>query len=229
MMRPRPRVLHLYSDLQWTPAAESTVHLCRQLRRLGFPVDFACRRTSAAYPESLEHRARERRMEPVLDFALNAESRNPFNVVADIRAVAEFMDREEVEVVHVHHGYDHYVGSRAARKVNNRPFVVRTNHTSAPLPNGMWTRFLARGHTDAWVAPTRPILDADMASFGIAQGRGIVIEEPTEFGASVPQARKAARREPLGRAAVEESSEFIVIESHVEIVAELYLRLAEQG
>lgn len=214
MMRPRPHVLHLCSDWRWTAAAESAVNLCRQLRRLGFPVDLACPRASTGYPDSLEHHAREHRIEPILDFALDGESRSPFAALADVRAVAEFMDREEVQIVHVHAGYDHYVGSRAARKINSRPFVVRTNHTGAPLPNGLLARWLVRGHTDAWVAPARAVLDSDAANFGISPAHGIVVRETPEVG-----------EPPSG--AVEESSEHISVEGHVEAVAELYLRLVE--
>ena len=38
--RPRPRILHLFSDWKWTGPAEPTVNLCRHLRRHGYVVDF---------------------------------------------------------------------------------------------------------------------------------------------------------------------------------------------
>ena len=204
MMRPRPRVLHLCSDWRWTAAVESIVSLCRHLRWLGFTVDLACRRPPGNAPQSLEHRARERRIEPILDFGLNGESCNPFNAWEDARALTEFIDREEVGIVHVHTGYDHYVGSRAARKVNSRPFIVRTNHSGKPLSNGLTSRWLIRGHTDAWVAPMRHCLEQDMAHFGIRSGRGIVVED------AVDTAR-------------------FRVERQAEAVAELYLKLAEEG
>ncbi len=201
MMRPRPRVLHLYSDWRWTAAAESIVNLCRHLRRLGFPVDLACRRPPGNYPQSLEHRARERRIEPILDFGLNGESRNPFDAWGDARALTEFIDREEVEIVHVHNSYDHYVGSRAARRVNSRPFVVRTNHSGQPLPSSLISRWLMRGHTDAWVAPTRPCLEQDMAHFGIRSGRGIAVEEAVDLARFSPRPQDPGLRKSAGLAA----------------------------
>ncbi len=201
MMRPRPRVLHLYSDWRWTAAAESIVNICRHLRRLGFPVDLACRRPPGNYPQSLEHHARERRIEPILDFGLNGESRNPFNAWEDVRALTEFIDREEVEIVHVHAGLDHYAGSRAAHKVNSRPFVIRTNHAGEPLPSGLAARWLMRGHTDAWVAPTRTCLERDMANFGIRHGRGIVVEEAVDLARFSPRAQDPGLRKSLGLAA----------------------------
>ena len=171
----RPRVLHLFSDWKWTGPAEPTVNLCRQLRRRGYPVDIACARAPGNYPQSLEHRARERRVEPVLDFRLKKKF-NIFSNLRDIKLLAEYIDREEVQIVHVHTTHDHYLGSRAARRVNNQPRVVRSNHRGEPLKPTFPTKYLIKGYTDGWVALTQSCLEADVKNFDLDPSYGVVVE-----------------------------------------------------
>ena len=175
MMGDRPRVLHLFSDWKWTGPAELIVNLCRHLRRRGYVADIACARPPGDCPNSLEHHARERHVEPVLDFRLDKKP-NLFANHEDMRNLIEYMDREEVEIVHVHTSHDHYLGSRAARKANNRPFVIRTNHLGVPLPRTWLNRRLIRRYTDGWVALTPSCLENDVRNFGLDHAHAVCVE-----------------------------------------------------
>ncbi len=174
-MRPRPRILHVFSEWKWTGPAEPIVNLCRHLRRHGHVVDLACSRPPGNRTDALEHRARERHVEPILDFHLK-KGVNPFINLADVRALTEFIDNEEVQVVHVHTGHDHYIASRAARKANNQPFVVRTNHLGVPLPPTWINRWVVSRHTDGWVALTPSCRDEDVRNFGLQSGSAVAVE-----------------------------------------------------
>ena len=175
VMRPRPRILHLLSDWKWTGPAEPIVNLCRHLRRRGQIVDLACARPPHSYPDSIAHHGTSRRVEPILDFALNKRV-NLVDNIRDVRRLTEFIDREEVQIIHAHSSHDHYIGSRAARRANNQPFVVRTNHRGVPIPPTLVMRWLIRRHTHAWVALTPSCLEADVRSFGIDPKHGIAVE-----------------------------------------------------
>jgi len=175
VMRPRPSILHVFSDWKWTGPAEPIVNLCRHLRRHGHVVDLACARPPYECADSLEQRARERHVEPVLDFNLR-KGANPFLNLADVRALAEFIDREEVEIVHAHTGHDHYIASRAARRANNQPFVVRTNHLGAPLPPTWINRWVVCGYTDGWVALTPSCRDEDVRNFHLDPDAAVAVE-----------------------------------------------------
>lgn len=175
-LRPRPRVLHLLSDWKWTGPAEPIVNLCRQLRHHGLHADFACTRPPKRLQgRGIVPRAAERHVEPILDFNLH-KGANPVLNFADIRHIAEYIDREEIQIIHTHTGHDHYIGSRAARKANNQPFVVRSNHRGEPLKPTALNKWLVNGHTDAWVALTQSCLDADIAAFGIDPKYAMVAE-----------------------------------------------------
>ena len=175
MMRPRPRILHLLSDWKWTGPAEPIVNLCRHLRRHGQIVDLACAKPPHSYPKSIAHHANARRVEPILDFRLNKRV-NLLDNLRDVRALTEFIDREDVQIIHVHTRHDHFIGSRAARRANNQPFVVRTNHLGAPVPRTLVNRWLIRGRTDAWIALTPSCLEADVRNFNIPRHHAVVVE-----------------------------------------------------
>jgi glycosyltransferase involved in cell wall biosynthesis len=190
-------VLHLFSDWKWTGPAEPIVNLCRQLRRAGYTVDFACGRPLRDYQDSIEHHACERHVEPVFDFQLR-KGGNPFVNLPDIAKLKEYIEREEVEIVHVHTGHDHYIGSRAARKATNQPFVVRTNHNGVPLPATQINRWVIKGHTDAWIAYTSRCLEQDARNFDIDPKHGTVIEGAVDLDQFNPNRGDNGVREKLG-------------------------------
>ena len=175
VMRPRPRILHLLSDWKWTGPAEPIVNLCRNLRRQGQMVDLACQKPPHSYPKSIPHHANQRRVDVILDFKLNKRF-NFFDNFHDIRALAEFIDREDVNIIHVHSSHDHYIGSRAAKRSNNQPFIVRSNHRGAPLASTFANRRLIKGHTAAWVALSPSCLEQDVRNFAIDPQHGVAVE-----------------------------------------------------
>jgi len=196
-MRPRPRILHLLSDWKWTGPAEPIVNLCRHLRRRGQIVDLACAKPPRDYPHSIAHHASSRRVEPILDFRLNKRP-NLLDNLCDIRRLVEFIDREEVQIIHVHTSHDHYLGSRAARKANNQPFVVRTNHRGMPLRPTLGNRWLIRGRTHAWVALTESCLAEDVRNFGLDPKHGVAVEGAVDLERFNLEIKSADVRAELG-------------------------------
>jgi glycosyltransferase involved in cell wall biosynthesis len=194
---PRPRVLHLFSGWEWVEPAPSIVDLCRQLGRQGHVVDLACARAPEGRPNLLEQNARERRVEPILEFRLE-KSFNPLISLSDIRRLTDFLDREEVQIVHVHTEYDHYIGSRAARRANSLPSVVRTNHLGRPLPPTWRNRRVLRGYTDGWVALAQSCREEDVRTFELDPARAIVVEAAVDLERFKPAACRADVRPALG-------------------------------
>jgi glycosyltransferase involved in cell wall biosynthesis len=197
MMSPRPRVLHLLSGWKWVEPAPSIVELCRRLSRHGHVVDLAFARPPEGQPNSLEQNARERHVNPILDFRLE-KSFNPFINLPEIHRLTEFLDREEIQIVHVHTAHDHYIGSRAARRANNQPSVVRTNHLGSPLPLTWRNRWIVRSHTDGWVALTSSCRDEDARNFELNPARAIAVEAAVDLERFNPAASRADVRSALG-------------------------------
>jgi len=197
VMSPRPRVLHLFSGWNWVEPALSIVDLCRQLGRQGHVVDLACARAPEGRTNSLEQHARERHVDPILDFRLE-KSFNPFINLPDIHSLTEFLDREEVQIVHVHTAHDHYIGSRAARRANSQPSVVRTNHLGAPLPPTWHNRRVIRGHTDGWVALAPSCRDEDVRAFDLNPARAIAVEAAVDLERFNPASSRSDVRPALG-------------------------------
>jgi glycosyltransferase involved in cell wall biosynthesis len=197
---PRPRVLHLFSGWNWVEPAPSIVDLCRQLGRQGHVVDLAFARPPEGQPNLLERNARERHVDPILDFRLE-KSFNPFIYLPDIHRVTDFLDREEVQIVHVHTAHDHYIGSRAARRANSQPSVVRTNHLGKPLPPTWRNRRVVCGHTDGWVALAPSCRDEDVRTFELDPARAIAVETALDLERFNPAASRSDVRPALGLSA----------------------------
>ena len=196
-MPARPAALHILSDWKWTGPAEPVANLCRGLRRMGFAVRLACIAAPPGETRTLEHEARKRQMDPILDLSLDKRPNFLINW-RDIRHLAEIIDHEEFSIVHVHTSHDTYIGSRAARRANNRPYVVRTNHTGVPLKACLFARRLMRGRVAGWVAYSESCLRADCRAFRIPDQNGVAVEGAVDLERFHPGINGQAKRAEFG-------------------------------
>jgi glycosyltransferase involved in cell wall biosynthesis len=157
------RVLHLFGDWKWTGPSEPTLDLCLELRALGVQADLACQPPPPEASGSLLARARDRGLEPRLDFRLE-RSLSLIKNLDDIKKIADAC--RDYDLLHVHFSHDHVVGGLGARRAG-RPRIVRTNHKAIPTPRNLATRYLYRKLTDAYITSSRAALEADVARFDL--------------------------------------------------------------
>ncbi len=157
------RVLHLFGDWKWTGPSEPTLDLCLELRGLGVHADLACLPPPPEAGNSLLAKARERGLEPRLDFRLE-KSLSLIKNLDDIKKIAEAC--RDYDLLHVHASHDHVVGGLGARRAG-RVKIIRTNHKAIPTPNNIATRYLYRKLTDGYLTSSRAALEADVARFGL--------------------------------------------------------------
>jgi glycosyltransferase involved in cell wall biosynthesis len=157
------RVLHLFGDWKWTGPSEPTLDLCLELRALGVQADLACLPPPPEAGGSLLAKARDRGLEPRLDFRLE-RSLSLIKNLDDIKKIADAC--RDYDLLHVHFSHDHVVGGLGARRAG-RTKVVRTNHKAVPTPGNIATRYLYRKLTDGYITSSRAALDADIARFGL--------------------------------------------------------------
>ena len=172
-------------------------NLCRALSQKGYTVDLACIAGPPDQPVALEHKARERHIEPILDLRLDKRP-NVLSNRHDIRALARMIDDEEIQIIHVHTTHDHYIGSRAARRANNRPRIVRSNHRGEPLPGHVLTRLFFRGSTHGWVAYSQSCLEKDCRTFGIREDLGVAVEGAIDLDRFQPGVGEPTKRAEFG-------------------------------
>ena len=157
------RVLHLFGDWKWTGPSEPTLDLCLELRALGVHADLACLPPPPEASGSLLARARDRGLEPRLDFRLE-RSLSLIKNLDDIKKIADAC--RDYDLLHVHFSHDHVVGGLGARRAG-RTRIVRTNHKAVPTPRNLATRYLYRKLTDGYLTASRAALDADVSRFGL--------------------------------------------------------------
>jgi len=160
-------VLHLVANRWWTGSAEPVIRLSCGLRARGHRVLLGL-----IQGNRFEQKAREARLAPVDGLSLEVRGR-PMRMLADLRRVRALVRDERVDVVHVHHSHDHWLGWLARRSAA----LVRTFHNARAV-RLHWPDAALYRRTDALVAVSREIEErvrqAGVAQTSLARVEGVV-------------------------------------------------------
>ncbi len=140
------KVLHLYSNWRWTGPAEPAVNLAAALMRTGWEVVFACGKAPRGQENAILPEAAKRGVPARTGLALSKHM-NPFTNYPDGRRLRGWLKAEHFDVIHCHLRNDHIVAALAARRMPDRPVVVRSCYAGEG-PHGYWEGRLTRGFTD---------------------------------------------------------------------------------
>ena len=139
-------VLHLVANRWWTGSAEPVIRLSIGLRARGHRVLLGL-----IAGDRFEQKAREAGLEPLPGLSLEVRG-NPLHALADLRRVRQAVRTEAVDVVHVHHSHDHWLGWLG----RGRAGLVRTFHNARAVRLSWPSPCLYR-RTDALIAVSREI------------------------------------------------------------------------
>jgi glycosyltransferase involved in cell wall biosynthesis len=142
----RLTVLHVLANRWWTGSAEPVLRLVLGLRARGHRVLLGL-----APGDRFEAKAREAGVDPVEGLRLDVKS-GPAAVVGDAWRLKSLVTREGVDVVHAHHGHDHWL----AWWGHGRAALVRTFHNERAVRTA-WPDSSLYRRTDAVVAVSRRI------------------------------------------------------------------------
>ena len=134
-------VLHLVANRWWTGSADPIIRLIQGLRARGHAAHLGL-----IQGDRFEEKAREAGIEPVRGLSLEARV-DPRGLVRDVVRLRRFVRTEGVDVVHVHHSHDHWLG----RLARGRAALVRTFHNERSVSRSRVGRVLYR-RTDAAIA-----------------------------------------------------------------------------
>ena len=140
------KLLHLFSNWRWTGPAEPAVNLCAALHRHGADVTFTCGRPPAGHEPGILNRAQERGLPTRSGLALDKHM-NPFHNYPDGRILRGWLEADGIGLLHCHLRNAHIVGALAARRMAQRPFIVRSCY-AGDGPRGYWERRLLNEFTD---------------------------------------------------------------------------------
>jgi len=156
------RVLHLFSNAKYTGPAEPALNLCVALRRIGVEADLAFPALPPGKQHTLLETARDRGIEPVLQFRLS-KHRNPIANFFDSAALGRYLSRNSYDILHCHLENDHRIALGPARK-HGIP-VVRSNYDGTGLQRPSRQGPLLRG-TAQILEPSQLALDHDAETYG---------------------------------------------------------------
>lgn len=189
------RVLHVFSDWKWTGPSEPVVRLCRALRDIGVEIELQCEATPDGRDDGVRERAAD--LEPRAELRM-ARSPHILAMLKDVKTLARGIDERDIDVAHVHNSHDHIIGSRAARKSDRKPAVVRTNHKAIPMKSGFFSRRLVNGFTDGIIELSCAAMEADLRTYGMSEDKILRIEGSVDLERFHPAAAGREIRSELG-------------------------------
>ncbi|MBI1728007.1 MAG: glycosyltransferase family 4 protein [Candidatus Rokubacteria bacterium] len=187
----RLTVLHVVANRWWTGSAEPVLRLVLGLQSRGHRVLLGL-----AAGDRFEAKAREAGIEPVEELRLDVKS-GPAAIVRDARRLRSLVTREGVDVVHVHHGHDHWLGWWG----HGTAALIRTFHSERSVRRA-WPDSALYRRTDAVIAVSRRIgerlREARVPGPRLYLADGVV--DAARFATDAPGAAKV--REEFGAAGV---------------------------
>jgi glycosyltransferase involved in cell wall biosynthesis len=170
-------VLHLVANRWWTGSAEPVIRLLTGLRARGHRVLLGL-----IAGDRFEQKAREAVLEPLAGLSLEVHG-NPIHVLGDLRRIRGVMQAEGVDVIHVHHSHDHWLGWLA--RTGRRAALVRTFHNARAV-RLRWPAPALYRHTDALIAVSLEIEErgrrAGIPADRLARVEGVVDLERFDHG-----------------------------------------------
>lgn len=187
----RLTILHVVANRWWTGSAEPVLRLVLGLQARGHRVLLGL-----AAGDRFEAKAGEAGIRPVEDLRLDVKS-GPAAIVRDARRLRALVNREGVDVVHVHHSHDHWLGWWG----RGPAALIRTFHNERSVRRA-WPDSALYRRTDALIAVSHRIekrlRDARVSGRRLYRADGVV--DAARFVTDAPGAAKI--REEFGATGV---------------------------
>ncbi len=151
------KVLHLFSNWKWTGPAEPALNLCVALSQKGVECDFACAPGPAGSINKVIETARDRGLEPILQFHLSKHL-NPIWNLLDSLSLRQFLKKHPYDILHCHLDNDHRLAIAARRKIPFR--LVRSSYYGEGFPETKSCRTLLQ-NTDLLIEPSLKAMERD--------------------------------------------------------------------
>ena len=152
-------VLQVCANRWWTGSADPVIRLVKGLEARGHRALLAL-----ILGDRFEAKAREAGIEPVAGLSLEVKF-HPAAVVRDVIRLRRLVPNEGVDIIHVHHSHDHWLGMLS----RGPAALVRTFHNQRAVRTAWPAPWLHR-HTDGVIAVSRQI-EERCRLLGIAAAR----------------------------------------------------------
>jgi glycosyltransferase involved in cell wall biosynthesis len=186
------RILHLMSCRGWSSDAYWAARMTCELQARGHQVTLGCRRGTE---ERVIDRARREGIADIATFDFSSGV-DPARDVGDVRRLRACI--EDVDVVHVHRGKEHWLAAVANRLAGRRRPLVRTRHIVQAVRPHAGNRWLYKHATSLVVAVTGAIGGQYVAAGLVPPERLVVLHGGADASTYGPQAVDATVRQIVG-------------------------------
>ena len=152
------------------------LNLCRELERRGHDVTLAYRKPPFQVEDSFEKRILKTGVKATGQFHLNhvlklSHPSSFLDTLRDVHLMTAFLRREKFDILNVHHSHDHLLGTVAARRLEEPPVLIRTDHKRDSIKPTWGNRLLLSRLTDGMVVFSDKARSEDAAHFGFPMER----------------------------------------------------------
>jgi len=185
------KVLHFFSNKRWTGPAEPTLNLCVSLRRLGVEADLACSPGNGDRLNQIVEEARDKGVEPILDFHLE-KHRNALKNWEDRRTLARVAAEGGYDLIHCHLNNAHLIAARGRRR-HGLPVIRQSYHGTGF--SGPWPYRRMLKNTAHLIEPSTIAAEHDAHKYHYDESRITVIPNGVDTarfdpGRDTPDARR---------------------------------------
>ena len=186
------KVLHLVSCRGWSSDAYWAARITRELERRGHAMTLGCRAGTEA---RVIDRVRQEGVSRLVTYAF-ASGVMPHADLGDVRELVRAF--EDVDLVHVHRGKEHWLAAVANRLARTPRPLVRTRHIVHPVRAHAANRWLYRQATSLVVTVTEAIRRQYLAAALLPPDRIVTIPGGADVEAYAPGPADERVRERLG-------------------------------
>lgn len=109
---------------------------------------------------TLPRQAERAGLKPDIELHMDRRLRLGSNL-KDARALARYVDRQGIDIVHCHSSFDHMLAAAARKLARRNPKIVRTNYQGRPISARPGERVLLSCATDGYLCFSRRVLAAE--------------------------------------------------------------------
>lgn len=169
-MASTPKILHLFSNHRWTGPAEPALTLIKQLRDLGWQIDFAC--SVKGVPADKYNKVYDTAVQWKIPTHSNLYLSKHGSIIKDTFdyfRLSQILQRDNYTIIHSHLNNDHKLAKRIK---GPSQFLIRSNYYGEGLPSEL-KRLIAE--TDYFLEPSLIAQKNDTQQFNLSIKRCPII------------------------------------------------------
>jgi len=149
-------ILHMSSTRKRGGSGASAMAIVKKLHERGHKVIYVCRESSLGF-----NMLKEKNLKMITTVGMKAGFKPTPSFIStflnDIKTIAEIIDEEKINIVHMHSSPEGWIGTVAALRSSMDPALIRTRHIVVPVKRNQANIYMFNNYTDAVITVAETI------------------------------------------------------------------------